>query len=1661
MPLLIGTPKTNEVDLMASVYEQLLAERKKKTNKNKTVFDQLMEERQPNPQPKDKSDKLSTAQLQKRREAEQWRNINEVSAQPASAVVPSKDKPLWKGTTIKPTFHMAPTQAEALQKRVQQVRGFINTAKDIGDPEKRKNMFEVAKRVIPAGVEQTVAGLANANKVLREHEMANVNKWLEKRQGKSLPFLKNKPLDVKVRDWAEKKLAENDEAINAIKGQDYLKTGYEAVKSGVQMATAALTGPAAPLTFGVTAAGQYAREAEKEGANPKQQALYGGIMGVIEGLTEKIPLGNVQKTFLSPFKQAVVSYLKNIPDEFIQESASELASGLAKQFIYKPDQFVTNGKIDANKIKQFGDQVIEAGKQGAVSATLTGAPGLVVSGARQMMSRPNVSSINGQTAESLNTGIGQQKESVNNLENIPKSDTMNVPKQGYANPVPFKKPTPEQFAEQRDKSPKKEFMTPYKPEQMKDWDLNLTDDGVGYALKPDGDMVGVFNNSGRRGAGEHAVIEAISKGAKTCDAIGGHLASYYKNFGFEETNRVPWDDKEAPEGWNYEKYGRPDVVFLAYPESFSREPGDVAERVRTARLEGSAREQGRSATDNGLYSQHEGPDTGLRGGLDQTTPNPIGQRTGNIGNNVNPTQTEPGNFMPENEIKQPWEMTREEFNENHFLHGTSKENAELIRKEGLIKRGNLIHAGEKNAAQIANRYTNSDKNKYQPLNTSGEGGVFVVSASDENGLLDAIKTARLEGGETIAGNVGENVIPFKFVAEIPSGVEPHKYLVEQALKEGKTISPEVLKEYPELQKQFDATRSGLQEGQPGKQIKTAPLEDYVSGKTELPDTVEELQSILDEVEKAPEKKKIDLDLQFFAKKVRKKLDELRKEYGVIKQGEAPRLRDAQVPQATDAGKTRQFARTAAEILPEESAQEVLKDVENERLAYDPISNKETISKAEQEINFNHQAALKKFRGAIDSQKRITADDIALGEALLTKAAKDGDIKLVGELTVKLAAELTNAGQTVQAARLLKKMSPEGYLQYTQRQIDKFNREFGKKFGDKFKNAELTEDEIKAILDAPTTQRREEIGLKIARRIAQQTPVTFMEKFNTWRRIAMLLNPKTHIRNIVSNALFMPLRKTADSIGTGLERIAKIPEGQRTKAVGWSKDKGVVDAVNKSWGENGHLLIDNGRWDIAKILGKEKRVFKTSWLEKLNKFSGETLNSEDVWFLERAYKDALGQYLKANNAKVPNETAVNYAARKALEATYRDTSKLANLLNRVKRQGGIPAMLTEAALPFTKTPINLTKRAFEYSPLGLTRGLIDAGTKIKSGKVEATQAIEEMAKGLTGTGAMVLGMFLAKIGLLTGANDKDIDKANFEKAVGKQPYAVKIGNSYYTWDWAQPVSVPVAMGVQVYNSLKEKNAPIDTIYNAVAAGGDTLLNTSLYQNVKRLMTGFAGRNGGETQSAANTILDLMTSYVEQAHPTLVNQIAKTVDPTIRTSYVPKGKAGLGYRAEKGLNFLKSRTPGLTQRLPPKVNTLGEVVKQPDNIAARAGLNFLSPGNLSQFKDSEAARVISQIYDETGDKTVFPRTAPKFVTMNKQRYDLTAKEVSQWQQISGQYIKEQIAETDFDFMKSEEKAKAMRNILDDAGDAAKEQILRERGIDPEPRTRQRRRRLPFLR
>lgn len=142
---------------------------------------------------------------------------------------------------------------------------------------------------------------------------------------------------------------------------------------------------------------------------------------------------------------------------------------------------------------------------------------------------------------------------------------------------------PEAFVKARDASKRPQYLSPHPASELVGHTLLTNKEGtVGISVDPHGDIQNVFNNGGPKGGAAKAMVAAIAAGGRTLDCYDGYLPGYYSQFGFKEDSRMKFNPDFAPPGWDFDKNGMPDIVFM----SWSGHMGDggaqgVLDRVAT------------------------------------------------------------------------------------------------------------------------------------------------------------------------------------------------------------------------------------------------------------------------------------------------------------------------------------------------------------------------------------------------------------------------------------------------------------------------------------------------------------------------------------------------------------------------------------------------------------------------------------------------------------------------------------------------------------------------------------------------------------------------------------------------------------------------------------------------------------------------------------------------------------------------------------------------------------------------------------------------------------------------------------------------------------------------------------------------------------------------
>lgn len=623
--------------------------------------------------------------------------------------------------------------------------------------------------------------------------------------------------------------------------------------------------------------------------------------------------------------------------------------------------------------------------------------------------------------------------------------------------------------------------------------------------------------------------------------------------------------------------------------------------------------------------------------------------------------------------------------------------------------------------------------------------------------------------------------------------------------------------------------------------------------------------------------------------------------------------------------------------------------------------------------------------------------LALGQQLLIETSQNGTYRDYLDVLSSLTLLATQAGKSLQAFRMLKQAGPIGELYYVQKTVNQMNNKQYAKLQESGKMKPITVDpELeKAVVLASTEKERTDAMEVLIASIAKQVPITIMDKWNAWRHLAMLGNARTHIRNVFGNAIFVPLRFGKDLVATAGESIAVktglMKETERTKALTVSRE--LREFAKKDALVMKKELQGNGKYNPAQEIMDARQIFWWKGLDKARKWNGEKLEEEDWMFLAPAYQRALGMALQNSGYSVEQlqsdpegQKVLNRARQVALEeaqrATYRDFSVAAAALNRLKRGGGAAGILLEGVLPFTKTPINILRRGVEYSPVGIATALIGLAKDYRSGNINAAQFIDRMSAGLTGTGVAILGYLLAGLGWVRGK--KDDKEEEFEKLQGYQDYSLQIGNVSMTIDWAAPTALPIFTGVVAYDMLRGgEKLSFATVYDTILLLAEPMTQLSMLDGLNRTLS--AASYAGENEKIASIVTSAATSYLGQGVPTLLGQLARSMDGTRRQTYIDKNSkvpAGLQRFIQSSI---QNKIPVWESEKAPYIDQWGR--EDTSKSKALGALeNFFSPSYVNFVNTTDVDRSLQAIYETTNDANVLPSSPGK--TIGKR--NLTAEE-----------------------------------------------------------------------
>lgn len=425
------------------------------------------------------------------------------------------------------------------------------------------------------------------------------------------------------------------------------------------------------------------------------------------------------------------------------------------------------------------------------------------------------------------------------------------------------------------------------------------------------------------------------------------------------------------------------------------------------------------------------------------------------------------------------------------------------------------------------------------------------------------------------------------------------------------------------------------------------------------------------------------------------------EYGMLPGGENP-VHPDDAPRSTNGeDRVSQTVVTAkgAQVTPDEFVPLIENETMKGGFSFIPVSNNDVTQRATARISEKGWSrALADWTSDVRAGK--AGDSItATGALLYNYAVNSGDTGLALSVLSDYATAVRNSARGLQAARIMKTLTPSNRLYMMEQNIRNLAERLGITDG-----LHLDKELAQRYLDAQDDAAHDKIIEDIQQDVADQIPSTLLDKWTAWRYVNMLGNFKTQGRNIVGNVGMQAVQRAKGGIATALESIAYHASGgkfERTKSFAAGKELrdaakadfknvqtvalgegkyhegGDSDAFLRGVEDKRTIFKNNGDWGTTESSNPFVRAARITTdtaakgLEGYRRATNWAMEQGDVIFSKGAYANALAGYLKAHQVTAEQFSSAEwqsrngsfvdkarlYAIKEAQESTFRDSNTL--------------------------------------------------------------------------------------------------------------------------------------------------------------------------------------------------------------------------------------------------------------------------------------------------------------------------------------------------------------------------------------------------------------------
>lgn len=482
--------------------------------------------------------------------------------------------------------------------------------------------------------------------------------------------------------------------------------------------------------------------------------------------------------------------------------------------------------------------------------------------------------------------------------------------------------------------------------------------------------------------------------------------------------------------------------------------------------------------------------------------------------------------------------------------------------------------------------------------------------------------------------------------------------------------------------------------------------------------------------------------------------------------------------------------------------------------------------------------------------------------------------------------------------------------------------------------------------------------------------------------SLLSGPQTHVVNMLSNAAtaawavperFLAATASAAEWGVTLGAHERTVYFGESAAMLYGMVEGMKDGIRMA----GRALRDGISVGPSKVeLGGDvlRQGMQQSdnaiehgvgWWGSAWRSPTRLLTAEDAFFKSvnargqlraLAYREAASEGLSPTAAEfgrrveqlVTKPTSEMLASAERFANTNTFTRELDELGRVGQFGGGISSALHalpmgRVVMPFTRTPTNILHYASERTPL------LNLVSDTFRADIMAGGERRAVALGKLGGGSMIggVGSYLAASGVITGGGPSDPDVKRAWRDTGWQPYSLKIGGTYYSYNRLDPLGAilgTIADATEIIGNLPAMRANEIATATAMALARNMTSKTYL-EGVAKLLEVF--------EKPDKDLGKYFMSFAPTLVPTLVRNIERAKDPTVRE--ITAAPDATLRELQEFVNSIRASVPGWSESLPPKRNLFGAPVV----LAGGWGSDMVSPIYASHQKDDPVANEIARL------------------------------------------------------------------------------------------------------